>query len=377
MSTVLSDIKHLLKKEKAFLFQLVLIQAISIFGILFVAGALINNYMVDRETPYGTLAFSLDFGENKIKCGELKNIVTSMFGKEFNSVVTYASLGINEPNSIGGYDSIYSSFSIIDGKYIVGKTGENVEEDIIWGRFFNDDDFNNGKQTAVTLNYDGDVFVRNGKEYEIIGKRSTEGSGSIGLVEDHMRLFYLPPEAMNEEEIFFCSFGVKRILTSKEKNKIIKAFEDITGGEVNMLYEEENTEEKRAIFKTIFMSGGLIVFALVGTLLIMYIYLFSNRRNRIAVWRLVGCNKNKTYRIFLAELIIIAESSLLIGTLCFYLCRFLILDNTYKYMEVTLTPLNVAVVFALLSLFIVSVCAALSFNAYKISIKELMREGMR
>ena len=67
MSVILNDIKQLWKKEKAFLFQLVLIHVISIFGILFVAGVMINNYMVDRETPFGTLAFSLDFGDNPVK----------------------------------------------------------------------------------------------------------------------------------------------------------------------------------------------------------------------------------------------------------------------------------------------------------------------
>ncbi|MBR6273750.1 MAG: ABC transporter permease [Lachnospiraceae bacterium] len=368
MSVILNDIKQLWKKEKAFLFQLVLIHVISIFGILFVAGVMINNYMVDRETPFGTLAFSLDFGDNPVKCAELKETVSDMFDKM--GLFTGATYGISYINEKGAYDELFCSFSMKNGKYKPINSSDLLE----WGRYFSDEDYNSEVPMAVTLNVDSETYIRNGVEYQIIGKKDANVPGYENYVKDNYRQICVQPRAMDDEEISFCSFGVKRILSSKEQKKIVNAFEKVVGGNIKMYYQEENTAEKKAILKSVFISGGLIVFSLIGTLFVMYIYMFSKRRNRLAIWRLVGCSKKSMYVLFLFELYIVVLLSLAVGTILFYLCRFLFLDSIYKYMAFTLTPINVLVVFLLLSFVIFVVSSVLSFSTQSITIKELLRK---
>ena len=375
MSVIISDFKQLIKKEKGFLIQLILIQAVSLFGVLFVAGVVINNYNVDRETPYGTLAFSLDFGERSVKVSELEETFKSLFSKEKGNIINSISISSYEANEYGGLDSYLTSFRIKDGKYVTASTSGDQEDELISGRFFSDPDYDSEENLAVTLNVDEDIYVKNGVEYKIIGKMDTEMPGWQSLIETNYRNIYLQPKAMENEEISFLTIGIKRILRASEKKEIIKKFEKVVGGKVEMLYQDENTDEKRAIYKSIFISGTMIVFALLGTLIIMYIYLLSKRRNRLAVWRLVGCDKNKTVLIFLLELFIVAEFALLLGVVSFRLCRFFFLDNAYKYMEVTLTPINVLAVFIIISCFILIVSAVLAFATRRITVKELLRGG--
>ena len=210
-------------------------------------------------------------------------------------------------------------------------------------------------------------------KYEIIGKRNQDSNNAKSVIEVGERYIYLQPTAFLDEKVSSVSFGVKRILNSREKKKIISAFEKAIGDKVTMSYRYDDTEDKEAIFKAVFISGVMIVFALLGTLIIMYIYLLSKRRNRLAVWRLVGCNKNKTVLIILLELFIEAEFSLLLGVVSFRLCRFLFLDKAYKYMPVTLTPLNVFAVFAIMSCFILVISAVLAAATRRITVKELLR----
>ena len=373
MSVIISDLKQLIKKEKAFLVQLILIQAVSIFGILFASGAVINNYMVDRESPHGSLSFILNFGEHKITVSELSDTIDDLFSKKYKNLFNCVNVGFRVPNEEGGMDYVGTFYKIKNGKYGVAFIDERMSKDIAWGRYFTDEDMNSDVPMAVTFNVSSDVFVRNGIEYEIIGKRNQDSNNAKSVIEVGERYIYLQPTAFLDEKVSSVSFGVKRILNSREKKKIISAFEKAIGDKVTMSYRYDDTEDKEAIFKAVFISGVMIVFALLGTLIIMYIYLLSKRRNRLAVWRLVGCNKNKTVLIILLELFIEAEFSLLLGVVSFRLCRFMFLDKAYKYMPVTLTPLNVFAVFAIMSCFILVISAVLAAATRRITVKELLR----
>ena len=375
MSVIISDLKQLIKREKSFLVQLILIQAVSIFGILFASGAVINNYMADRESPYGSLSFSLSFGNHKVTINELSDTIDDLFSKKYKNLFNCVNVGLRVPNEAGGMDYVTTFYKIKNGRYGVAFIDERMSKDIGWGRYFTDEDMNSDVPMAVTFNVDSDVYVRNGTEYEIIGRRNQDSDNASSLIELNERYIYMQPAALLDEKVSSLNFGVKRILNSREKKKIINAFENAVGDKVTMSYRYNDTGDKEAIYKAVFISGVMIIFALLGTLVIMYIYLLSKRRNRLAVWRLVGCNKNKTLFFFLSELFIVAEFSLILGLISFRLCRFFFFDKTYKYMQVTLTPVNVFAVFAIISCFILIVSATIAAATRRISVKELLRGG--
>ena len=199
--------------------------------------------------------------------------------------------------------------------------------------------------------------------------------GKINHVDNDSIRVFCQPKMLSGEKIRSVAFETNRILTSREKKTIKKILEKTTGGPVELIIQEDVTNEKKAVFNSILISGGLIIFSLVGTLIILFIYMLSKRRKRLAIWRLVGCSRVKTSITFMIELFIIAELSLLSGLVVFYVCRFVILDSVYKYMRFVLTKENVAVVFGILSGFIFLVCFSLALAAQRITIKELLSEG--
>ncbi|MBP3238736.1 MAG: FtsX-like permease family protein [Lachnospiraceae bacterium] len=375
MSLIFSDLKHLIRKEKYFLIQIMSLHMISFYLIMFIFDALLNNYMVSQETENGTLSYNVDFNGYDVLYEEIENVFFEMNSGKYGNLIKQ----ITVSNYIVFDDffyNVFSPFKIKGNQYVFGNTFDKyVVPQLSEGRMFTPEEFNSDEKVTISMFFDENVWNFDGQVYSVIGKRKTnqegyeDGEGAIPY-----SVFIIPPRCFEGHIISDCTINTARILTSKETDGIKALFEEKIPDRFELRFQSENSEEKLAVIKTAFAAGGLIIFAAVGALIIIYAYYFAKRKKRFAVWRFVGLSRNKTILAIVCELTIITAVSLLVGLLLFVVSCKKFISGLYKYTEYLMTAKVAALFFIGIFSLLLIINIGISVFASRVKVREMLSD---
>ena len=197
MSLIFSDLKHLIRKEKYFLIQIMSLHMISFYLIMFIFDALLNNYMVSQETENGTLSYNVDFNGYDVLYEEIENVFFEMNSGKYGNLIKQ----ITVSNYIVFDDffyNVFSPFKIKGNQYVFGNTFDKyVVPQLSEGRMFTPEEFNSDEKVTISMFFDENVWNFDGQVYSVIGKRKTnqegyeDGEGAIPY-----SVFIIPPRLL-------------------------------------------------------------------------------------------------------------------------------------------------------------------------------------
>ncbi|MBP3237970.1 MAG: hypothetical protein J6M24_02625 [Lachnospiraceae bacterium] len=374
MSLITSDFIQLIKKEKIFLIQILLLHMIAIYFIMFIFDAMLNNYMVSQESEDGTLKYNFDLYENDVYFDEIEDAFFELYSGKYGKLVKQ--ITVSDISSGEAIVLVFSAFKIKDGKYDFGITFDKIiSSQILQGRNFTADEFDSDEKKTISMYFEGDTFVYENEEYSVIGKRAVNQGGyedSEGAVP--LNVFVIPPRCFKGHIISDCALSTARILTAKEKNEIRKIFEKKIPGRFDFQFQSEDSKEKLSVIKTSFIAGGLIVFSVIGALIIIYVYNFSKRRKKFAIWRLTGLSKKKTISIIVVELSVLSGVGLLTGMLVFAVNCNGFIGKLYKYTETVMTAkVDMCFLFGLF-LLVMMMNVMISVYVTRVSVREMLND---
>ncbi len=332
-----NNIKTAWKTKKAFVILLILVQMLSAFAILFVMGAISNDYMSLKEDMHSNTYLYLNINDRENNPIYFKDIEKMFFDidEEFNGI--YSSIGVSFPYIYGDnfYTSIFCKFSIENGKYITNSTLDREKLDLISGQIFTNETLNSDICYATLSADDGQYsekyYAYNDTKIEIIGVEKTTERGSTALV-------FNPATARKMNvSVTGIVLSLNRILAENELDELLQITDRYMGGSYSTQLETYSNEDAAAVLKSTFSVSAITMVATVIVLFIIYNFFFTLRKNNYAIMQICGCRRLKGTFILQGEMMLLSVPSIILGTLIFRLCQKYWLNSIFMYMEITIT----------------------------------------
>lgn len=269
---------------------------------------------------------------------------------------------VSKDLSMLNLDGDYSLFKSIDGSLrgeaIYFKGNVKNKPEILQGRYFNEDDFNQNKKVAIIgKELLEDVIKENGKEYYYIANDNYEVIGVLGNQKKESGndySVYINLDALLNKDSFYLkgSYSIDAALNSREMfNKIKDKYQD-----TNIIVAEDetkNTTTTGTILKENLKSKMAFIIEVVGTFILSTVcvteYWIKNRKKEIGIKRALGATKMRIFSSIIGELSLIAVLSFLAGYAMYLLISYLKDGYIHFYMLSTIVAFLVTFISGLIT----------------------------
>lgn len=374
---ILNNLKHMWRQERFFLTLICLIQAFAVFSMLFMGIVIKNNALVANERTYETLTVYVRFTED-VTYSEIKQMCFDISEGKYKGLVEEFKLYSVAPpeNEKIAHISLLSFFGIEDGKYTAGKTAtEFHSKSLKSGRIISDDEMNSDAHVALTIDYPYDTISIFGEEYEVVGAltRSLDEENTDAENNEYYSDVFVTPAILENAGLNSLEIGLNRILVEAEQNYITDFLDSAVPGRYEITFGKVSDVDMEAALKTTNLTQVFSVLVVAGALLMIYVYIFTKRRYRMAVWRLTGCSRVRSGLITFGEIIVTSVFSLALGSALFVLLAKTVLIKIYKYIPGLLTKEYVVSNNAILLAVIVALALVLAVKCSDKSIRRMLK----
>lgn len=326
MWVVFKNLKQLIKNNTRFFVLIILAQTIGTFAICFSVGVLMNNHYLSTEDENTTKTLSVNF-DKSLETGEsydyeyLKRKMVDIFSGDIEEIwYTY---------TYYKDDTIYSYVAAgkLEGtNYVYPETVNKLNIQVYEGRNLTEDDYTNKKKVALVSGiYDKKNIMIEDTEYDVVGKRQ---------IDNEMPVVWIPITVW-DTPVYFMYIHLYRIPTLNEYNRFCGLLNDIAGENNYTIsqYYAGNSDTK-ALYTSMLIAILAIGISVVGTILVIYGYVYETRKNSLVIMKLCGCSNKQAILSYIIENFILTIGSCALGLIAFVLTRLLWLDKYYLYIKV-------------------------------------------
>lgn len=317
---------HLIYKHKLLFATLVIVQIVSILAALFVCSFLISSTQIEKEYDY-TKTFKITL-DNQVSNENLKEYIYDFMKR--NDIPLKSLQVIDDEKNIS-FDFIYNSEHALYGRYFLKDEFEFYDDVIIVS-----------KNISPEI-IDGDKYVINGKEYNVVGT--------------NYEFSHILPKSAYDTTIHnnsIITFLLERYPTDIEYNNIATLAKEIfktDSIELPMRVEDSNSLLNNS---TTIILLCLVIISIVNVAFV-YRYIIEQNKKLIHIFRLVGATKIKCAIILVSVIIVLAVVSFTIGCIISALIlpqiiRFINFDN-FRYMLKITDYLSISILFIVVVLF--------------------------
>lgn len=235
-------------------------------------------------------------------------------------------------NLNGDYSLYKTIIGAVRGEAIYFKGNVKNKPEILKGRYFNEDDFNQDKKVAVIgKGLLENVIEENGKEYYYIANDNYEVIGVLGNEKKESGndySVYINLDALLNKDSFYMkgSYSIDAALNSREMfNKVKDKYQD-----TNIIITEDDTQNTSTtgkILKENVKSKIGFILEVVGTFILSTVcvteYWIKNRRKEIGIKRALGATKMRVFSSIIGELSLISILSFSTGYVFYLLLSYL------------------------------------------------------
>jgi hypothetical protein len=330
-----------IKAQKQFYGLIAFIQIICVIAICFVVGLLLNNEYLSLESDRTTLVLevSLDDPSDGMTVSEMEPMLEELLeilNRKYTGV-EYSSMEYTEEDGQMSINIVCDWFNYRDGVYSKGdQYRDRIERQIVEGRGFQDADYETASETALIFgNFSeqegiGGTVSLYGRTYQVIGVRETKVSESM----QGQRVVSIPVTAWGDIPVTEFTIYLRCMMSNQNKKDVEAVLEKWYGdaGRYVNDYAAENKDLKAA-YRTTFLISAVMLFAAFGVLYMLYGYLFTHRRRKIAIYALCGCSRWRCIGDYTLENMLFGAVTTTVGLLIFCALEKLWLGAVYPYMD--------------------------------------------
>lgn len=318
---------ELVKKEK-FLFILMTITQIFSVVLIFTSYGMINHFDVKVKETEGT-SLTIDFENVSEELPDIESVK-----KFYNAILPTIDKKLDYFWITFFEDGIpfqcYTDYD--DRNFVIPKNDEKkLEDQMIKGRYLNEDEITEGKNVAVVGSgielTDNKLFLKN-VPYECVGVFEYEVT--------NINYAIIPYKSLPDKDldIYHTTINLEKPLLKSEYDMISEAAQMYLEGKFLMPeFDGINNESDNKVYRDVMFIAVLFVMISVINYCIMYQHILKKRKNRLAVYRICGCGKLKSFMIYLVEILGESLAFLLIGEIVFSKLVLPRLSNIFEYIN--------------------------------------------
>jgi hypothetical protein len=325
MKPVLKNLRNLFCCHRRFAVLILLTQIMGTFAVCFAVGVLYNNQYVLLEDDQTTKRLVIYISAGTDECiyeqvQEPMEQIYALFGDVLEDIdFSYYQYG--EEMMI-----ICSSATWDGSAYHIGPTLEGITYQVDEGRNLTEEDFVEHRAVAlVTGNYTADTVQVYGKEFEVVGRRMKD--------QKDYPVVWIPFTCFEGLPVQGVELSMTRIPTTAEYAEVCSILDEAYAGEYRISDYYAGSADEKALYRTTGIAVGGILLAVVGTLLMLYGYVYETRRESLTIMKLCGCKRLQAAGIYIVENLLIAVPACGVGLFVFRIVRELWLDKTYLYIK--------------------------------------------
>ncbi|MCD7811702.1 MAG: hypothetical protein LUG91_07625 [Ruminococcus sp.] len=379
MKYVLKNIKNFIKTERM-IFLLALICIIASSFIINFSYGLYQNYNVIKEEEESELyefeiSFNNDFNGTYATKEMIENTVLSFSSSLDQAIDMFLIIPQCDEIDSDVYGNMLIRFCVDNGKITPCTLFKNNMQSfgtLVSGSYFSDEQEANGENVALVfddIGYSGslteqlmisdDTISFQGKEYKIIGTQ-------------RMHPLIVPFKSLNDDTpIYTILFHFVKPITRSQYNEIKSVVYENFGDLASIPDLEIPESENYYLYNTIILISILIAILAAINFAVLYKYILSKRTKTLAVFRICGCTKAKTLRIFLSECMLITIPVFALTSLVYDRLILPILANHFEYIKSAYSPLLYLIIFGI---YVVSSLIVLGIMIYFEFLRKSIRE---
>lgn len=381
MKHLLINLRAFCKNDRLIFIVLIVCVISSAFIINFSYGLYYNYNCMKYEVEVDMNDVYPEIAEGKtLTKKDLQNYVESLDKSTLDNMTVICAQGkLDEcPPTDEEWPTMFSRFVIRDGEYniaVITRDNWMSRGLITYGRYISDDEEARGADVAMVYinadgiwkqscenlrNEDGSITLF-GKKYKVIGGYAAGGGTPI------------VPFLSIPDDYCFISLGMtfEKNINSSEYNELKNKAEEVIPG--ILVYPALDFPDKDDIA----LYNNMIIIAVVISVLAMinfamlYHYVITKRRRRVAVMRMCGCTVSKAAALYLCECTVITVPSYIVGWLINALLVKYVFSDFFEFMAKAYTP---AVPFILFAAFIAVFLIIIVPTIYKTINRTILEE---
>lgn len=325
MKLVWKNIRNLFLKQKRFALLILLTQVAGTFAVCFTVGVLYNNQYIILEDENSTMELGIYFSADNKKCiyENVQKTMEKIYGV-FGDALEQVQFEYFQ------YEEEVLTFASVanwDGTaYHANDFFEEYAYQIYEGRTLTEEDFEKQNPVAVVSgSYKADTVQAYGKEFELVGRRMKDDT--------LLPMIWIPVTCWEGIPVHYVALKFTRIPAAAEYKRVCEILEKDFSGEYEISDYYAGSADYQALYRTLSIAVGGIMLAVLGTLLMLYGYVYETRRFDLTVMKLCGCRHMQAAIIYTVENVLIAVPACTAGLLFFSATRTLGLDKAYPYIK--------------------------------------------
>ncbi len=343
-----------IKTQKRFHVLILFVQAVCMLTIFFTIGLLVNNEYLTLETDSSTLRLyvQLDNNEDALTVEEMWPMLDELVDvlKNKYTEVCFSYYIPKNDNTIW----IYDYFTYENGEIKRGDIYNEVDKQISVGRTLTNDDYLSANNVAIIAvgfnneNYGTETMELFGTEYDIIGERHSSDIDT----DDYWTILLIPVTAWKNIPVRQFTIYLRCLMTEKNKEQV-EAILTKYYGDAEMLVEDFSTEnaDLTAVYKSVFIISIIMLIADLGVMSMLYGYIFTHKRKKIAISALCGCSRTRNICEYVLGNFTLNLFSNTLGLAVFLILKDVWLIKWYPYMnDIFTVPMICICFFGMLAL---------------------------
>lgn len=352
MKHIFRNIRMFIGNEKM-IFAVIMICIISSAFILNFSYGLYKNFQTAKNVETESLSqLALEINKEAApKHTQVRQFVESLSDETVNQMRFYFS-GKIDGSDDGGFPYMESRFIYRNGEYsIPAEFRKNSEEQLRFGRMITDEEEKSGESVACIqtewndekaaegvqgLMKDDETLIFMNREYKVIGGSSVIGNMVVP--------FLSIPDDFIYDDVVILGFEVS--LNRSMYDEIIMASETHMPGALTFPELKLPDNDTISIFDNIIAIAVLISAFSAFNFVLLYHFILNKRTHDLAVLRICGCSKIRSFSIYIGECLLISVPFYIAGTGIYIFLLNTVLKNIYPYISEAYSLKVYAVIFA-------------------------------
>lgn len=380
MKQIRYNIRSLMKKEKM-IFAVIMICIISSAFILNFSYGLYKNFQTAKTVETESLSqLALEINKEAAPThAEVRQFVESLSDETVNQMTFYVSGKIDSLND-SDFPYMESRFTYRNGEYSVPtEFRENSEEQLKFGRMITDEEEKNGEYVAcietewnsdkpdgsiqdMVINDNTLSFMNN--EYRIVG--------GCGIVSKMVIPFLSIPDDFVYDDVIIFSFD--KSLNRSMYSEIIMSSDKYMPMALTFPELKLPDTDTISIFDNIIAIAILISAFSAFNFVLLYHFILNKRTHDLAVLRICGCSKLKSFSIYIGECLLVSVPFYIAGTGFYIFLLNTVLKKIYPYISEAYSLKVYVVIFAVYIITLVVVVGIMILSHINKSIVSQLKE---
>lgn len=381
MKHIFQNLRSFVCNEKL-IFLIMIICILSSSFILNFSYGLYKNFQAAKTAETESLnELSLSINKDHAPTHkQVRQLVESLSDQTLNEMRFFISGRIDTLESYG-YPYLDSRFVYRNGRFAVPtEFRKNAEGALNFGRMVSDEEEQNGEYVACietalnssdvsdgvhSLLKDDDTLVFMNQEYKVVG-----GSGIIGNMV--IPFLAVPDDFIyNDVLIISCENHLNRNMYSE----LIAKSDEYMPGAIDFPELKLPDDDTISIFDNIIVIAILISVFSAFNFVLLYNFIIEKRKHDLAVMRICGCSKYRTFFTYVGECLMMSIPLYIIGTFLYHCLLNTVLKNIYEYISDVYSLKVYALIFAIyITILVIAVSIMIVLRSNKTIISVLKEQ---